>query len=186
MRRTAGFTLIEVMAALAILGTALFVLLDAHYAALRMNTMMSEEVSMRQFVESVASWAEVEVSAGNLAGAGDFGKRNPDYTWEFSATQESDDESVLLYSVEAKVTGPSEERLLKFYVYDCGALDDTDKKGMGDKKSDKSKSKRSTGNSRNKDQGTENSGTNTRGGRGNSRSNSRSRGDIFSDSGGSW
>ncbi len=164
--RRAGFTLIEVMAALAILGTALFVLLDAHYAALRMSSLMSEEINMRQFVESVASWAEVEVAAGNLSGAGDFGKRNPDYSWEFTATPEGDSEDVLLYSVEAKVSGAGEERVLKFYVYATGSLEDTDKQGMGDKSK-----KSSTSSSRNKS----GSQPRPRGGQG------RGRGDLFDD-----
>jgi len=126
-----GFTLVEVLAALAVLGTALFVLLDAQYTALRVNQVINEEVALRQFTEGVASWAEVQVAAGQLAGEGDFGNRYPGFTWSFNAVQESEDETVMLYNVEASIKGPAEERSLQFYVYFTGSLDqDTEKSGQ--------------------------------------------------------
>ncbi len=129
--RGRGFTLVEVLAALAVLGTALFVLLDAQYTALRVNQAINEEVALRQFTEGVASWAEVQVAAGQLSGEGDFGKRYPGYTWSFNAAQESEDETVMLYNVEASIKGPAEERSLHFYVYFTGSLDqDTEKGGQ--------------------------------------------------------
>lgn len=127
--RQRGFTLVEVLAALAVLGTALFVLLDAQYTALRLNQMVNEEVALREFVEGVTSWAEVQVAAGQLSGEGDFGKRYPGFSWSFNAVQESEDEAVMLYSVEATVASPAEENTLQFYVFYTGSLDQDIEKG---------------------------------------------------------
>jgi len=105
------------MAALAILGTALFVLLDAHYNAMRLHDVTAEEVTLRQLVETTVAKAEVEVLTGNLSNSGDFGQRYPDYGWTFDAALLGEDELIPLYTVNINITGPSEERSLTFYVY---------------------------------------------------------------------
>jgi len=122
--RLDGFTLLEVLAAVAIMGVALFVLLEAHYAAMNLNVSVSEEVILRQLVESVIAKAEVEVLAGNLAGAGDFGERYADYRWSFDAVEAGSDEMIPLYSVQARVEGPIEERSYEFYVYDTSMTEE--------------------------------------------------------------
>lgn len=130
--RSGGFTLLEVLMALAILGLALVVLLEAHHTALRLNQEMGEEVLMRQLSESTVARAEVAVLSGTFSDSGDFGNRYPGYSWSFDSFQASDDEFVLLYSVDVLVNGPSEDRSLTFYVYDLGASDmdaDTSKRG---------------------------------------------------------
>ena len=111
---------IEILVALAVLGTAIFILLDTHYTALRLHESMSEEVAMRQLVETVIAKAEVDVLAGNLSDAGDFGQRYPDYTWSFDAALGGDLEFILLYTVNVSIKGPTEERDLQFYLYDTG------------------------------------------------------------------
>jgi len=115
-----GFTLIEIVAALAVLGAALFVLLDAHYAAMRLHEATSEEVILRQLVETTVAKAEVAVLTGTLSETGDFGERYPDYEWSFDAALVGDDELILLYSVDVSVTGPLEDRSLNFLVYNTG------------------------------------------------------------------
>jgi prepilin-type N-terminal cleavage/methylation domain-containing protein len=122
-RENHGFTLVEIMVALGIITTALFVLLDAHYTALKLSDSMADEVNMRQFLESVASKAELGVMKAVYDDSGDFGKRYPDYTWSYSASQESDDETIMLYAVQINIKGPSDEREAKFYVYDTGVPD---------------------------------------------------------------
>jgi len=140
-----GFTLVEIMVALGIVTTALFVLLDAHYTALRLNDSMADEVNMRQFIESAASKAELGVLKNVLEDSGDFGKRYADYTWSYSATQESDDETVMLYSVQVNIKGPAEERGAKFYVYNTCMPDQTGSDGKGIfKKDGKGNSKNGT------------------------------------------
>lgn len=113
----AGFTLMEVLAAVAILGTAMFVLLDAHYTAMRLNDILTEEVNLRQLSETVIARAEVEVLAGNLSDAGDFGPRYSDYSWSFEAVLVGEDPLIPLYGVNASVRGPVEERNYKFMIY---------------------------------------------------------------------
>ncbi len=112
------------MAALAILGLALFILLDSHYTTLRLHDAMTEEVTLRQFTERVASMAEVEVMAGSLSGDGDFGERYPDYSWSFEATEAGEDEMVLLFDVSVTIDGPDDSRTLRFYFYDTGIDED--------------------------------------------------------------
>ncbi len=117
MRVTAGFTLIEVMFALAILAGAVFVLLDAHHAAMRLFQDSHDRVIERQLFERVLSEAEVQVLAGELGGAGDFGARYPDYSYEYQANQVSD-ERLGLYEVLATLETPDGRVELSMYVYD--------------------------------------------------------------------
>ena len=58
-----GFTLIEIMVALGILGTALIVLLNAHYAALHLCSDAQEEVIVRTLTERALAQGEIEVGA---------------------------------------------------------------------------------------------------------------------------
>ena len=155
-----GFTLLEVLTALAIVGTALFVLLNAHHSALKMHLLTYEEVDFRQLVETAAARAEVEVLAGNYGDSGDFGARFPGFAWSFDAQQTGDDELVLLYGVSVSITGPDEERSLSFYVYDTG-LGAENKEGA---------SKDSSGSSRS------NSSSRSDGSRNSKRPSNRSRG----------
>ena len=138
--RGAGFTLIEILAALAILGTALFALLDAHYAALRLHVLTDEEIVFREFVETTAARAEVSILQGVLSDAGDFGLRYSDFSWSFEAVAEAPfggeedgqtfdtsvipDDLVPLYHVNVTVNGPGEERSLEFYTFNTGLPQD--------------------------------------------------------------
>lgn len=119
MRRTQGFTLVEVLAAIAILGVGLFILLQSQWSALNIHTMMNEEVTLGQLVESIAGKAEVGVLTGILNDAGDFGTRYPDYTWNYDAALRGDSEDIenQLYEVIITVQGPETEKSIKFYVY---------------------------------------------------------------------
>ena len=125
-RAQAGFTLFEVLAALAILGVAVFVLLDAHHSALKLHQSMDEELAFRQLVETVIGRAELEVRAGHLTDSGDFGTRYPGYTWSYEAVPSGSDEVVLLYEITATVSGPEEQRQMKFFVFDTGVGSTTD------------------------------------------------------------
>lgn len=115
-----GFTMIEILAALAILGTALFILLDAHYSALRLHTEVSNEVSVRTLLERTVAAAEVGILTGEPSGSGDFGARHPDYAWAYDAVQQGEDTELELYQATATVYGPDDEQSITFWVYNPG------------------------------------------------------------------
>jgi prepilin-type N-terminal cleavage/methylation domain-containing protein len=105
----AGFTLIEILVALVLLGMTAVVLLDAHYGSMRLFTDMRDEVLMQGFLERALGQAEVDVMTGTLTGTGTFGKRYPDYSYSYTAQLLGEADSVPLYTVTASVTGPEDE-----------------------------------------------------------------------------
>lgn len=111
-----GFTLIEIMAALAILGTAMFILVDAHYSAFRLFEESREQIIERQLLERVLHEAELEVMAGEMSGAGELGARYPGYSYSFDAVQVGD-ERLGLFEVHASLDTPNGDRELSTYVY---------------------------------------------------------------------
>lgn len=129
MRRRAGFTLIEVMVAVTILGTAMFVLLDAHYTAMRLHDTMQTAADFRQMLETTVNRAEVAVMQGELSGGGDFGARYPEFSWSYEATLVGT-ETIQLYEVTARVTGPEEEQMRTFLVYVTKTQEDSQGVGM--------------------------------------------------------
>ena len=104
----AGFTLIEIVAALAILGLAMVVLLEAHHGGLRMFDATRENVVMRELTAHALGVAELGVCAGNAAGDGDFGERYPGYEFSYEADILSEDYPSL-YSVIVTVRNPDGE-----------------------------------------------------------------------------
>ena len=116
--RSAGFTLIEIVVAVSLLGGVMLVLLETHYRTLRLYDAAREHVIVRNFLSQAVGQAETEVLADNLAGNGDFGKRYPDYEYSFEAQQVGEG-FVLLYEVLVTVTDPEgESHEMVFMVYD--------------------------------------------------------------------
>lgn len=110
-----GFSLIEIMVALAVLGAALFVLLEAHYAALGNHDRLREEVKWRSLLGLALGIAEVEVSAGNYADRQEFGRRYPDFSYSFDA-QPVGENYPGLFDVLVRVEGPEESREVHAFV----------------------------------------------------------------------
>ncbi len=123
-----GFTLIEVMVALAILGLSALVLLDAHFNALRLHADTRDQVLTQQFLEEAMGQAELQVMAGSLSGSGNFGNRYPDYSYSFAAQPAGTQQGLPLYEVVVSVKGPSSgtdtpssgETQMTMYIYHLG------------------------------------------------------------------
>ena len=127
-RRNAGFTLAEVLVALAILGSALFVLIGAHQSALRLQLESENVLEERQLLEGAVSRAEVAVMTGNLSASGEFGPRYPGYGWSFDAVNTSSDGQVPLYQVTARLHTPEGEKKLDFFYFNTGPPDQSTNK----------------------------------------------------------
>lgn len=111
-----GFTLVEVLVALGILGVALFVLLDSQYSALRMQAATMDEIELRSLLEWAVGEAEIGIMTGALAGEGDFGNRFPRYRYSYETQIEGD--NVPLFRVTVTVTHEERgETDLEFFVF---------------------------------------------------------------------
>ena len=116
IRYNQGFTLIEVMAALAVLGTAMFMLLQAHYGAMRLFDTARDEVQVSHLLSRAMGIAETEIATGEANGNGDFGERYPDHTYQFETETASDDMPGLM-RVRVEVEGPDKAHEVVFYMY---------------------------------------------------------------------
>jgi prepilin-type N-terminal cleavage/methylation domain-containing protein len=112
---SSGFTLIEIVAALAILSTGMMVLVESHYNGMSLFATARDEAEMQRFLQSAVDRSEAEVLTGKLTGEGDFGKRHEDYTYRFVASRP--DEEIPLYHVEVTVTGPADESTVEFRIF---------------------------------------------------------------------
>lgn len=112
-----GFTLIEVLVALGILGVAMFVLLDSHYSALRMQNATMDEVELRALVELAVAEAELGILTNELAGEGDFGERYPKYRYSYETELQGQD-NVPLFQVTVTVTHEDRgDTTMEFFVF---------------------------------------------------------------------
>ncbi|MDP2323094.1 MAG: type II secretion system protein [Gammaproteobacteria bacterium] len=115
-----GFTLVEVLAAVAILGGAMFILLNTHYSALRLHQEMAETVERRQLLERVVGDAEFKVLSGTLTESGDFEGVYTGYSWSFEGTPtgSSEETPMPFYQVNATLRTPAgDEETVTFYVF---------------------------------------------------------------------
>ena len=85
--QAAGFTLIEVMIALAILGMSLFILLDMHYNAVHVQNRLENEVKVRNLLSLAVGMSEVEIAVGTLKDSQEFGDRYPGWRYTFDAQE---------------------------------------------------------------------------------------------------
>lgn len=114
----AGFTLIEVVVALAILGAGLVILLETHYASLGLFDEALDQATLALMLETAAAEAERSVLSGTAGGDGEFGARFPGYTYSFASSQVAANEMPGLLEIQVTVKGPATERQVIFHVYD--------------------------------------------------------------------
>lgn len=116
-RTGGGFTLMEVLVALGVLSTSLFVLVSAHYSAMNLVVEGMDEADRRMLLESAVGRAEVAVMTGTLSGGGEFGAAHEGFSWSFEAMPAGADEMVPLYQVTATLTTPDDTKSLDFFVF---------------------------------------------------------------------
>lgn len=125
-RNDDGFTLIEIVVALAVLGGGLFILLESHYGALGLFAEAQEEATITMMLQSAVADAERAVLAGEASGGGDFGLRFVDYSYQFTMAPVNPEELPGLLEVTLTLVTPVEEREIQFLTYqgDQTARDD--------------------------------------------------------------
>ena len=116
--RTDGFTLIEVVVALAVLGVSLVLLLQTHFASLNLFVDAEDQALMDLFVAQAVGVAEFEILAGDESGEGDFGENFVGYTYSYLAELRDPEVAPGLFDVTVSITGPEETRTVVFLVYD--------------------------------------------------------------------
>ncbi len=116
--RAEGFTLIEVVVALAVLGASLFVLLQAHFASLNLYLDAEEQALADLFTAQAVGIAEFEILSGEESGEGDFGERFEGYAYSYSTEQRDPEAAPGLFDVTVSIAGPEETRTIMFVVYD--------------------------------------------------------------------
>ncbi|MCP4639547.1 MAG: prepilin-type N-terminal cleavage/methylation domain-containing protein [bacterium] len=104
-----GFTLMEVLVALALLGGGVFFLLQTYSNAFHAHEEFREEVTLRNLMEMAMGIGEVELRAGTPTGSGEFGKRYPDCEYAFDAQEVSTEEYPGLYNLEVSIELPDGE-----------------------------------------------------------------------------
>jgi len=113
-----GFTLMEILTALAILGGTAFVLLNIHYNAMRLHEEALGISDEYQLLSLACSRAEMGVLTGTLADGGDFGDRFEGYSWSYNATPMGSDPAIALYAVNVTLTKPDgDDRNINFLCY---------------------------------------------------------------------
>ena len=119
-----GFTLVEVLAAVAILGGALFILLTTHHGALQIYVEMNETVIKRQLLERVVGEAEFGILSGELTGGGEYKGRYAGYTWSYQATPTggTEESPIPFYQIEVTLRNPDgEDEKLTFFFFNVGS-----------------------------------------------------------------
>ena len=112
--------MIEIMVALGILGLGLFVLLQGHFATIRMCNRIDDKVTERQLFQRAMAQAEIDVVAGESSGSGDFGERYSDYSFSWEATPFNGENAPGLYVVEVRLQGRDQTETMSMVVCDVG------------------------------------------------------------------
>ena len=116
--RDDGFTLIEIVVALAILGTSLIILLETHYAGMSMLADAQDTAFVQELVQIAVAESERGVLEGNDTGEDEFGKKYPGYSYTYTSVQVDEQNQPGLFDVTVTVLGFSEPHEMRFFMYD--------------------------------------------------------------------
>lgn len=119
-----GFTLLEVMIALSILGSAMFLLMESQYGSLVLFSETQDAALMEILAQQGTSLAETEILAGEESGSGDFGEAYLGFTYDYTAVLIDEVEVPGLLRVEFAIHGPDITNEFVFRVYDGVQTDD--------------------------------------------------------------
>ncbi len=110
-----GFTLLEVLIALAILSIAGLALVEAHLGSMHLWGRYRESVEARQLLQWRIAEAQLEGFSGVKHEEGEFEGRFTGYRWEIESNQLEQ----ALYEIVCTVTAPTgREYTLKYVYYD--------------------------------------------------------------------
>jgi type II secretion system protein I len=118
-----GFTLIEVVVALAVLGVGLVILIESHYATVSLYVRAEDMAMAEMAVGQAIAQAEREVLSGKERGDGKLGARFEGYDYDFNAKAMDKTENPGLFEVTVNVRGPNLEKKLTYLVYDGVQVD---------------------------------------------------------------
>lgn len=121
---TAGFTLLEVLIALSILGGSMIILLESHFATMRLFSETQDAAIEEMLMQEGTAMAEAEILSGEESGDGDFGEQHPDYKYSYKSRFLDDVELPGLMEVEFILIGPFENKEFVFRVYDGVLISD--------------------------------------------------------------
>ena len=112
-----GFTLIEVLIALAILSLAGMTLVDAHLGSMHLWGRSREMVVARELLQQMMAEAEVEGLSGGKYDQGEIEEGpNAGYKWETESGGFDQSNLAALYEVVCTVTAPSGRKYTLTYI----------------------------------------------------------------------
>lgn len=124
-RKSFGFTLLEVMVAMAIIAIALTAVLGSQSQSVSLASEAKFNTTAPLLAQSKIAEIEVAEQDDLAGGSGDFGEDFPDYTWELSMEdivfEEPENVSDLLKRIDLKVSWGEEKqyqyhlRLYRFF-----------------------------------------------------------------------
>ncbi len=103
--RSSGFTLLEVLVALAVMGASFTVLLAAHTSAARQEARARRLITATLLARQVLTDTEVQGYPELGGDSGDFGEEFPEYAWERETTTTEFDR---VREVHIRVTWPEQ------------------------------------------------------------------------------